>query len=51
MSSYVVTEEGRMEAEQGCHDDTVMALALCSHINDGKFVPITNQDSWYVQQL
>ena len=28
MLTYIATENGSMEAEPGCHDDTVMALAL-----------------------
>jgi hypothetical protein len=47
MQSYVVTENGKMAAEKSCHDDTVMALALCNHINDGAWVPIVNQDEWF----
>ena len=48
MRSFIVTPSGRMEAESGCHDDTVMALALCDHINDGAWTPILNQDDWFV---
>jgi hypothetical protein len=47
MQSYVVTETGRLEAEKGCHDDTVMALALADHINEGAFTPIKNDDTFY----
>jgi hypothetical protein len=47
MQSFIVTEKGSMEAEKGCHDDSVMALALCDHINEGYFEPIENQDDWY----
>ena len=47
MQSFIVTQKGTMEAEKGCHDDTVMALALCDHINEGFFVPIINQEDWY----
>jgi hypothetical protein len=47
MQSYAVTENGRMGAEKSCHDDTVMALALCNHINDGAWVQIVNQDEWF----
>jgi hypothetical protein len=49
MRSFVVGETGKMAAEVGCHDDTVIALALANHINEGSFTPIINQDSWYVQ--
>lgn len=49
LMTYIVNENGGMEAEEGCHDDTVMALALCNHINEGQFIPITNEESWYIE--
>jgi len=48
MLSYIVTESGKMEAEEGNHDDCVMSLALCNHIHDGVFTPITVTDEYYV---
>lgn len=47
MQTFVVTEAGRMEADKGSHDDTVMALALANHINEGAWTPISNQPNWY----
>ena len=47
MQQFIVTPSGRMEAEKGQHDDTVIALALADHVNDGPFSPITNEDAWY----
>ena len=47
MKSFIVTSSGKMEAEKGCHDDTVMALALANHINDGGFTPLANTDAAY----
>lgn len=49
MRSYIVTEEGSMEAEQGCHDDCVMALALAFNIWEGRPELIVNQDDWFVR--
>jgi hypothetical protein len=49
MRSYIMTEDGKMEAEKGCHDDTVMSLALCNHINEGAFEPISNEADWYLE--
>ena len=34
MLTYVVNDNGAMEAEHGCHDDTVMALALANHVHE-----------------
>ena len=47
MRSYIVTEEGKMEAEAGCHDDTVMALALAHYIFEGRPEIVENQPDWY----
>ena len=47
MRSFIVTETGRMEAEKGCHDDTVMALAFANHIHEGSFTPIVVGDEYY----
>jgi hypothetical protein len=51
MLSYVVTETGTMEAEEGCHDDTVMALAIANHCHEGKFEPITVTDEYYLEAI
>lgn len=49
MRSYIVTEEGKMEAERGLHDDCVMSLALANHVHEGSFTPIMNRDEWYLK--
>ena len=49
MRAFVVTETGKMEADKGSHDDTVMALALVNHINIGAFTPYTNLDTYYAR--
>lgn len=51
MLSFVVTESGKMEAETGCHDDCVMALAIANHINEGSFKPIQVTDEFYVEAI
>ena len=47
MLSFIVTESGKMQAEDGCYDDCVMALAIASHIHEGKWTPITVSDEYY----
>lgn len=47
MQTYIVTEGGKMEAEPGCHDDTVMALALAHHGIGSLAPPVKLDDSWY----
>lgn len=51
MLSYVVNESGKMMAEQGNHDDCVMALAIANHIHDGKFTPIVVTDDYYIPAI
>jgi hypothetical protein len=46
MLSFVVTESGKMQAEDGCFDDAVMALAIANHIHEGKFTPIVVTDDY-----
>lgn len=49
LQAFVVSDNGRLEAEKGSHDDCVMALALTDHINEGTFTPTENQDDWFVK--
>lgn len=47
MLSFIVTESGKMQAEEGCFDDCVMALAIANHIHEGMWTPIVNTDNYY----
>jgi hypothetical protein len=49
--SFIVTESGAMEAEQGCHDDCVMALAMVNHTHEGRFTPIEVTDEFYIEAI
>lgn len=51
MLSFIVTESGKMEAEPGCHDDCVMALAIANHVHEGRFTPINVTDDFYVHAI
>lgn len=51
MLTYVVKESGKLEAEEGCHDDTVMALAICNHIHDGVWKPIITNSDFYLEAI
>lgn len=51
MRAFVVTEEGRLEAETGHHDDCVMALAIASHCHQEPWVPIAATDDLYVEAI
>lgn len=47
MLTFVVTESGKMEAEEGCHDDTVIATAICNHVRDrsgGSYLELDDDD-------
>jgi hypothetical protein len=49
MLAYIVTETGQLEAEPGCHDDCVMALALVNHVHLGRFKPVEVTDDYYLE--
>ena len=51
MLTYIVTESGSMEAESGCFDDCVMALALANHIHESAWDPIESTDSYYIEMV
>jgi hypothetical protein len=51
MLQFVVTESGKMEAEGGANDDTVMALALAAYASEGKWTPVENIEELYVRAV
>jgi hypothetical protein len=51
MLSYIVTETGAMEAEQGCHDDTVMSLALANWVHEGAWEPVETPQELYIEMV
>jgi len=51
MKTFVVTEAGKLEADDGKHDDCVMALALAVHGHEGHFVPVANHDDYYIEAI
>jgi hypothetical protein len=51
MMTFVVTEAGKMEAEGGTHDDTVMALAIAAYVSEDVWTPVEVTDDYYVQAI
>lgn len=51
MMTYIVTETGSMQAEQGCHDDTVMSLALANHVHEGSWKPVESTADYYIEMI
>lgn len=51
MLTYIVTESGAMQAEAGCFDDCVMALAFANHVHEGAWTPIESTDSYYIEMV
>ena len=49
--TYIVTDTGSMEAEEGCFDDCVVSLALANHIHCGVFEPVVSTDEYYFEML
>lgn len=47
MLTFVVTESGKMQAEEGEHDDCVISLAIAAYIHDGKWSPVQVSDAHY----
>lgn len=47
MTTFIVTESGKLEHDTGCHDDTVMALAIANHIHEGVWQPLVTKPEWY----
>ena len=51
LMTYIVNENGGMEAEHGCFDDEVMSLALVNHIHEGKFTPVESTNEFYIEVI
>jgi hypothetical protein len=51
MQTFVVTDSGKLEAEEGCFDDTVIALAIANHVHEGKWVPVAVPDALYSRAI
>jgi hypothetical protein len=51
LMTYIVTDSGNMEAESGCHDDCVTALAIANHIHEGVFTPVVSTDDFYLTAI
>ena len=51
LMTYIVTESGSMEADSGCFDDTVMALALADYVHQGAWEPIESTPEYYVEVI
>lgn len=49
--TFVVTDTGAMEAEEGCFDDCVMSLAICNYTHEGSFEPVKSTDDFYIQAI
>lgn len=44
-------ETGKIEADVGCHDDCVMALAIANHIHEGHWEPVEATDDLYFEMI
>lgn len=51
MQSYILSESGGMEAEEGCHDDCVISLALANYAHAGMPRPVKFDDNYYEDGL
>ena len=44
-------ETGKIEADAGCHDDCVLALAIANHIHEGSWELLESSDDLYFELL
>jgi len=51
MLTYIETETGSMEAESGCHDDCVMALALANYGHQQGWDPVETHEEFYSEAI
>jgi hypothetical protein len=51
MMTYIVTESGAMQAENGCYDDCVMSLALANYVHEGAWTPIEPTEEFYIEMV
>lgn len=47
MLTFVCTETGKMQAEDGEQDDCVMSLAIANYVHEGKWRPVEVNDGFY----
>jgi hypothetical protein len=51
MMTFVVTDNGKMEAEGGTHDDCVMSLAIAAYVSEDAWVPVEVNDDFYSEAI
>jgi hypothetical protein len=51
MLTYIETETGSMEAEAGCHDDCVMALAIANYGHQQGWEPVQVLEDYYSEAI
>jgi hypothetical protein len=51
MMTFVVTENGKMEAEGGTHDDCVMSLAIAAYVSEDAWNPVEVTDDYYSEAI
>ena len=47
MLTFVCTESGKMQAEDGEQDDCVLSLAIANYVHEGKWKPVEVSDAFY----
>lgn len=51
MKTFVVSENGKMEAEAGTHDDCVISLAIAAYVHEGSWQPVEVSDEFYARAI
>ncbi|UGA46796.1 hypothetical protein HU230_0012435 [Bradyrhizobium quebecense] len=51
MLTFIVTESGKMQAEEGEHDDCVLSMAIAAYVHDGKWKPVEVSQEHYTNAI
>jgi hypothetical protein len=52
MTTFIADPEtGKIEADTGCHDDCVMALAIANHLHEGAWECVESTDDFYFDMI
>jgi hypothetical protein len=51
MYTYVISESGKMAADEPSHDGCVISLAIAAHIHEGRWILLECPEELYVEAI
>ncbi len=51
MQTFIVAPSGKMQGQEGCHDDHVMSLAIANHVNEQGVGYVATSDEQYAEAI